>query len=684
MNYIGVIYSVIAIMLICIMVSLVNKECTSLKKIYLAMIACLFVWVSADTVNFFAYGTYIKLFLYNFKYLGILPLPNLLMILSMKYCSKNNIIKQEIIKITWIIPIISFVLLSTNSYHKLFFKSLYVAEVHNELSVVSVYGVAFWIFAAIAYGFLFISILILISCYFNLPKYYRGQTILIIIAMIPALVANIISIFELTYLNYDVTALGFIPCVIIYRYILFDAVVAEVIPKSREIIIDSLRNIIIITSKDGKIIDSNDMAKKVFGKYDINIKLEKFEKVFQELVIKSKAEVTKEIDRVEIKILVDGKEYYFVKNESAICEDGENLGKVIFLNDISYMKVAMKKLETMAKKDMLTGLFNRVYFDEQIYAIGKSNIEDKLPLAIVKGDINSMKMINDALGKKMGDKLIVKMSEIIKALVPENSLVARVGGDEFGIILFNTKEEIVLNMINGIKKRCEDEGEGLNNLSMCLGYSIMENVEKNIDKHVECADNFMYRKKMMESRSARSSVIDSLKVALEQSNYETKEHAERTRELAVKLAKRVGIKQNKINDIEMLALLHDIGKLAIPDSILMKPGKLTDEEFEVIKTHSQKGYDIAISSPNLINIAEGILHHHERWDGRGYPKGLKGEEIPIESRIITIVDSYDVMTNDRPYHKAMPKEKAIEELLRCKGSQFDPQLVDIMIEMVNE
>ncbi len=678
----GVIYSIITIMLICIMVSLSNKESTSLKRVYIIMIACLCIWVGSDAVNLFVSNTYMKLFIYKFKYIGIVTLPNLFMILAMKYSSKRNIIKLKIIKVTWLVPIISFILIITNSYHNLFWESLYVGEFKNGISVITVYGVAFWVFAAISYAFLFISVFILISCYFNFPKYYRGQIILIIFGVIPVLVANINSVFEIIYFGYDLTALGFIPYTIISRYIFFNPIDLEVIPKAREIIIDSLKNIIFITAKDGKIIDSNDMANKVCMKYNINIKFQKFEKVFQEFVIKTNGVIEEENEHVEIRAMLDDGEAYFVKNESLIYEKGEVIGKVIFLNDISYMKIAMNKLEIMAKQDMLTGLFNRLYFDEQVSKIGSLDVEDKLPIAIVKGDINSIKMINDVLGKKMGDKLIVKMANIIKDIVPENSLIARVGGDEFGIILFNTKEELVIKMIKAIKKRCEDEGEGINNLSICLGYSIMENKEKSIDKHLEYADNFMYRKKMMESKSARSSIVDSLKVALEQSNYETKEHAERTRELASKLALKIGMKENRLSDIEMLALLHDIGKLAIPDSILMKPEKLTDEEFEVIKTHSQKGYEIAVSSPNLLNIAEGILHHHERWDGRGYPDGLKGEEIPIESRIITIIDSYDVMTNDRPYHKAMTQEKAIEELLRCKGSQFDPELVDLMIEML--
>lgn len=157
---------------------------------------------------------------------------------------------------------------------------------------------------------------------------------------------------------------------------------------------------------------------------------------------------------------------------------------------------------------------------------------------------------------------------------------------------------------------------------------------------------------------------------------------ERTREMAIRLGKALSLSDGDLGKLALLAVLHDIGKIAIPHAILIKPGKLTDAEWEIMKTHTEKGYRIANASKELKPIGEYILHHHERWDGGGYPGGLAGEEIPLLSRIITVVDSHDVMVHDRPYHKAMSGKDAEAELRRCSGTQFDPNLVEVFLEVL--
>lgn len=159
---------------------------------------------------------------------------------------------------------------------------------------------------------------------------------------------------------------------------------------------------------------------------------------------------------------------------------------------------------------------------------------------------------------------------------------------------------------------------------------------------------------------------------------------ERTREMAIRLGKALSLSDGELGKLALLAVLHDIGKIAIPHSILLKPGKLTDAEWEIMKTHTEKGYRIANASKELKPIGEYILHHHERWDGGGYPGGLAGDEIPLLSRIITVVDSHDVMVHDRPYHRAMSGEAAEAELRRCSGTQFDPKLVKVFLEVLKE
>ena len=167
-------------------------------------------------------------------------------------------------------------------------------------------------------------------------------------------------------------------------------------------------------------------------------------------------------------------------------------------------------------------------------------------------------------------------------------------------------------------------------------------------------------------------------------SYETEEHSKRLEALSIKLGKSINLSESILNDLVVFAALHDIGKIAIPEAILLKKDKLTEKEWEIIKRHSEIGYNIARSSPQLLHIAEYILSHHEQWDGCGYPQGLKGERIPMLSRIVLIVDSYDVMTNGRPYESALSKSAAMKELINCAGTKYDPAFVKIFKKIIEE
>jgi len=163
---------------------------------------------------------------------------------------------------------------------------------------------------------------------------------------------------------------------------------------------------------------------------------------------------------------------------------------------------------------------------------------------------------------------------------------------------------------------------------------------------------------------------------------ETEEHSERMIELSEKLGKKLGLSGSEINKLSLLASLHDIGKTSISEEILNKPGSLSEEEREIIQEHPERGYRIATATEEFSIIAREILCHHERWDGKGYPNQLKGKDIPYLSRIISIIDAYDVMTNERPYSKAISKEKALQEIQLEAGSQFDPELVAEFLELL--
>jgi len=179
-------------------------------------------------------------------------------------------------------------------------------------------------------------------------------------------------------------------------------------------------------------------------------------------------------------------------------------------------------------------------------------------------------------------------------------------------------------------------------------------------------------------------LVLSLQQALAEKSHETEEHARNLQRLAVNLAQRVGLSDGEVVTTSLVALLHDIGKLAVSETILDKPGPLTEEEWQVMRRHSEIGHRIVSSSPDLLDVAAGVLHHHERWDGTGYPCGVKGEDIPVAARIVALADAFDAMTSDRPYRAALSTGEARDEIARQAGSQFDPQLAREFLAMLEE
>ncbi|MFW6030358.1 MAG: HD domain-containing phosphohydrolase, partial [Halanaerobiales bacterium] len=346
-----------------------------------------------------------------------------------------------------------------------------------------------------------------------------------------------------------------------------------------------------------------------------------------------------------------------------------------FANAIDNLKMS-SSLQKSAYFDTLTGLYNRTYLEK----ILPKYRDGGLPLSIIIGDLNGLKVTNDVFGHAAGDKVLKKMAEILKDTCPEDALVFRWGGDEFFVLLPGKEEQETNKICSEIKEKTYNINDTSVKLSISLG-SISRKNNEELSGLIKEAEDRMYRCKLLESKSYRSSLILSLKETLAEKSYESAGHVERMTSLAIKVGERMGLSGNELDDLRLLAMLHDMGKVAISDDILNKAGPLNDEEWEEIKKHPEAGYRIAQSSMELFQISPYILSHHERWDGGGYPLGKKGLEIPLLSRIIAVVDAYDVMTNGRPYKEAISHEEAMEELDRCAGNQFDPNVVRIFHEV---
>jgi HD-GYP domain-containing protein (c-di-GMP phosphodiesterase class II) len=198
------------------------------------------------------------------------------------------------------------------------------------------------------------------------------------------------------------------------------------------------------------------------------------------------------------------------------------------------------------------------------------------------------------------------------------------------------------------------------------------------------ADNKMYQNKLLKKESIRSTFVKTFMKALEAKDFISEGHVIRMENYAILIAKALSLRQDQMDSIILLTKFHDIGKIGIPDRILKKPGSLNDDEWKVMRTHSAIGERIALEAAEIKDIAHLILKHHEKWDGTGYPLGLSGEDIPLECRVLAIVDTFDAMTNDRPYRKAIPVAETVKEIIRCKGTQFDPYLVDVFLQILKE
>jgi len=362
-------------------------------------------------------------------------------------------------------------------------------------------------------------------------------------------------------------------------------------------------------------------------------------------------------------------------------DKGKEYGSVLSIVDISENKRREKEILFLSYHDILTGLYNRTFFEEEIKILDNNR---QFPLSIIMGDVNGLKLTNDVFGHSEGDRLLRDVSKVLKNTCRQNDVIARWGGDEFIILLPKTNEQqaqmimnrILINIDTMYKKRTVTTIIP----SLALGLGIKKNENDDLYEVIKVAETNMYKRKMLTSSSVFSSIINSMKNALYEKSTETEEHAERLFDTCKKVAYKYDLNENIMNDLELFCMLHDIGKIGISDDILNKNGSLTENEWDEMKKHPEIGYRIANSSKELKSIGNYILSHHERFDGTGYPRNIKGYNIPLLSRILSVADAFDAMTHDRSYRKKLSINDAIEELKKNAGTQFDPEIVSVFID----
>jgi diguanylate cyclase (GGDEF)-like protein/PAS domain S-box-containing protein len=359
---------------------------------------------------------------------------------------------------------------------------------------------------------------------------------------------------------------------------------------------------------------------------------------------------------------------------------GQTVGAVMVFRDITQEKVWQEKFNSLNWRDPLTGLYNRRFVEEEFARWQASS--RAFSIAVIVADINGLKLVNDMFGVQEGDNLLKRAARILRESCRKTDIVARWDGDEFIILLPRITARAAEKIVERIKNRCLQEKEGEVQLSLAIGYAVKRKPLESLNQVVKEAEEMMNRTKLMEEKSYRNAVVSSILMTLFAKSTETEEHAERLKSYCLAIGRKMRLSSKELDELALLAVLHDIGKVGIRESILQKPGPLTAEEWEEMKKHPEIGWRIAKGISELVHIAEYILCHHERWDGHGYPRGLKGEEIPLLCRILAVVDAYDAMTSDRVYRKAMSRERALAEIKRNAGTQFDPHVVETFLDLL--
>jgi len=644
----------------------------------LLLIACT-IWMLGCALEILNTTLIGKIIFGRIQYFGIVAVPLLFFILTIKYAGFTRILKKERIITLSIIPAVSLVLFLTNNIHSLMWKN---EVVHSSglLTVTSIsdYGTAFWVWTGFSYVLLFISTIFLFFIFASRYRFFRRQAITLISALIIAWAINILYVFKLIPLiKFDLTpiAVSFSSLVLVFGFTYLK--IGEIVPINYESIIESIKDSVIVLDKEGRINFLNKQAQDLFsaGRDFIGRSIDY---VWHDYSIN----FTEDEPEVEKDVMINTHQedrYFNISVSSLKISSMEIGGKLIVIRDITERKKSEEKIKYISFHDNLTDLYNRAYFDEELKRMDR---ERQLPLSIIIGDVNGLKLINDGFGHKKGDLLLRKCAKVLVKSCRSEDIICRWGGDEFAIFLPKTQEEEAEEIVERIRLGCIELENKKLPLSISLGAATKTEHSQNLQKVIKSAEDGMYRRKLVERNSISNSILTAFSRALFEKGLETEKHTYRVSTLSRRVGKAINLSENQLNDLSLLSLLHDIGKVAIAESVLMKKGELTKEETRIVRRHTIVGYNIAKSTIQLAHVAEEILCHHEWWNGHGYPHKLKGESIPINSRIIAVVDAYDVMTEGSPYKKAISKIKAIETIKELSGIQFDPGLVEIFIEML--
>ena len=517
--------------------------------------------------------------------------------------------------------------------------------------------VGFYLHLAFSYIVIAIIFFQLLAIIIKTPIGYRRTYTSVLVTLLIVVLVNAAFLFfsnninDQSFTRFDISLLGYFAIIIMIYWAQYSFAQNGLVTIYKNFIMNNVEQGFVLFSYERRLIYINENAKKMLIGINLKEGMTIRELVVQ-LGLEPERKVTKKSTTSQITIKNgNDRKTLRLTSRALFSKKDVPIGFLFTFNNTEY------------ESDVLTSFESLNAFKAKAKQEGNFFFNDMV-LSVL--DINNLGAINTNSGYAEGDVAIQDLSNLMRKHFPKNSYFVR--GREASLLVFaeGIEENDAMEICELINKESKYP----------IQYSVTYIEEKeNLTNAVERALESLNTRKVMDPKSRRSNSLNSLIRALQEVDSDTSSHVKRTQIMADKLATQLGLSQVEKNNLLLLSILHDIGKISIPLEILNKPTKLTDDEWKVLKTHTVKGYNIAMSAPLLSGIADEILHHHERWDGRGYPDGLAGDNIPLLSRIVSVVDSYDAMVSDRPYRNGMSTSAAIEELIRCSGTQFDPNIV---------
>ena len=463
-----------------------------------------------------------------------------------------------------------------------------------------------------------------------------------------------------------------------------------------ETTLQSLGEAVISTDIEGRVVIMNRMAQQLTGWYEAEAKgkpikeifrvvdgltLKPFENSWPHVVLKTGVPLL--YDNREVKLTSKSGKLIAIEDmvSPILDEEGNITGAVLIFVDGTEKRKQKDELVYLSTQDGLTGLLNRQAFYAKLHEL---DIPKHYPLVLMLLDVNGLKLINEAYGHTTGDSLLNEISIILQRPWHASQVVGRVDGDEFAIFFPNATEEIALQVAREIQETLVEQAFLGYALTISIGYAKKEYAQTSIEELHKRAEDDLFRNKFVENQSARLKMVDLLLQSLFKKSKREMEHSQRVGLLAQQFGIYLGLPKEEVEALHTVGVMHDIGKIAMSTRLLNKESKLDDDEWKEIRRHPEIGFNILSSVNQYAPIAERVLCHHERWDGKGYPNQIAGDLIPFYSRILTLCDSFDALTNYRTYRSEVSDQKALDEIRRCSNTQYDPTLTARFIEMIEQ